>query len=97
MFRNYTQEGCIFECQLKNAFETIGCLPWDYPVPPQLEKQDTNHIRMCNSSSSTSESDLARFEDYMNSVNSTINCDCLSDCEEVSFEIQVHILLLRSH
>ena len=98
MFQNYTYEGCIFECRLEKAFKAIGCLPWDYPIPPQLEEEEgANQIRICNSSTeqkgSTSESDLAKFEDYMNSANSTSNCSCLSDCEEESFRIQVLMLL----
>ena len=40
MFHNYTYEGCIFECRLKKAFKAIGCLPWDYPIPPQLEEEE---------------------------------------------------------
>ena len=97
MLRNYTYEGCIFECRLKKAFEAIGCIPWDYPIPPHLEDKGGNQIRMCNSSTeqeeSTSESDLAKFEDYMNSANATSNCSCLSECEEQSFKIQVFMLL----
>ena len=27
----YSQSGCIFECQLEEASEFCGCVPWDYP------------------------------------------------------------------
>lgn len=102
MFKNYTYEGCTFECRLKSAFEAVGCIPWDYPIPPYLEEEGGNQIKMCTSSTEqkegTSESNLAKFEDYMNSANSTNNCDCLSDCEEESFKIQVlsHVYFIKS-
>ena len=92
MFKNYTYEGCIFECRLKNAFEAVGCIPWDYPILPSFEEQG-NEIRICNSSreenKSISESDLAKFVAYMNSEYSISNCSCFSDCEEESYKIQV--------
>ena len=92
MFHNYTYEGCLFECKLKNAFKSIGCIPWDYPIPPSVEEKG-KEIKICNSSSenskSISHSNLAMFEAYMNNENSIINCSCWSDCEEESFEIQV--------
>ena len=95
MLSNYTYEGCTFECRLKNAFEAIGCIPWGYPIPPYLE---ANQTRICNSSTdhneSTSESDLAMFEDFLHSANSTRHCYCLPECEEESFKIQVPKLLL---
>ena len=91
MFKNYTYEGCIFECRLRNAFDAVGCIPWDYPIPPSIEEHD--QIRICNSSreenENISESDLAKFSAYMNSEKSITNCSCYSDCEEQSFKIQV--------
>ena len=89
MFKNYTHDGCLFECKLKNSFKATGCIPWDYPIPPSVEDQ-ANQIDICNSSLKANEiSDLAKFDDYMNSANSTINCSCWSDCEEESFDVQV--------
>ena len=93
MFNNYTYEGCIFECRLKNAFETVGCIPWDYPIPLTFQEQ-RKQIKICNSSreennKSISESDLAKFSAYMNSENSITTCSCFSDCEEETFKIQV--------
>ncbi len=31
IFKEYTQVSCTFECQIKQAFEKCGCIPWDYP------------------------------------------------------------------
>ena len=33
MFRIYREEGCLFECRLRNASSQTNCIPWDYPVP----------------------------------------------------------------
>ena len=100
MLSNYTYEGCIFECRLNNTYKAIRCMPWDYPIPPDIE-EGGNEIRMCNSSSeqkdSTSESDLAKFEDFMKSDKSTSNCDCLPECEEESFKTQVIIYISRGY
>ena len=34
MFRSYRQQGCQFECRLRNSAKRAGCVPWDYPLPP---------------------------------------------------------------
>ncbi len=31
LFRNYTKQGCMFECLLHQAHEACNCTPWDYP------------------------------------------------------------------
>ena len=31
LFKNYSMDGCIFECLIEAAFETTKCIPWDYP------------------------------------------------------------------
>ena len=97
MLHNYTKEGCLFECRLTNAFREIGCLPWDYPIPPSLEQGQKGHIRICNSSrrSDVTENDLAKFDGYMNNERSASNCHCQPDCEAVAFEIQVTCNVLQ--
>ena len=98
MFKMYTKEGCLFQCRLENSFNHSGCIPWDYPIPPTLEKENTK-IKVCNSLAepghlveqniSIYESDLAIFHDYMNQEKSLSNCNCQPNCEEVIFESQV--------
>ena len=39
MFKAYSQKGCLFECRLKNTFSYVGCIPWDFPIPPSVEKE----------------------------------------------------------
>ena len=88
MFNEYTHKGCIFECRVKNAFNIVKCIPWDYPIPPTLMR--SQNIQICNSSRETNqESELELFDNYMNSRESIENCDCMPDCEQQSFETQV--------
>ena len=100
MLNVYSKQGCLFECRLENAFELTGCIPWDYPIPPSLEKEHNYQIKMCNSSKPEDEnlaqSDLAKFDDYMSEEDSVRNCSCLPDCEEVVFETQVIICQYRA-
>ena len=90
MFKTYSHKGCIFECKLKNTYKSVGCIPWDYPIPPSLgEEKD---IAMCNSifNLTIADSSLARFNDFMDNKEAGKDCDCLPDCEqEVRFETQV--------
>ena len=90
MLKTYSLKGCQFECRLKNTYQSVGCIPWDYPIPPSLgEEQD---IPMCNSrfNKTISDSSLTRFNHFMDSKESGKDCNCLADCEqEVRFETQV--------
>ena len=31
MFKEYHQDGCIFECLVEQSFEYVNCTPWNYP------------------------------------------------------------------
>ena len=95
MLKVYSQKGCLLDCRIKNALQLIGCIPWDYPLPVTKGGDQNGKIRMCNSTrrsnENINESDLAKFNDYMNSETSVSNCSCQPDCEEVVFETQVNI------
>ena len=83
----------MFECRLRNAIDEVGCVPWDYPIPPTITMEGINQL--CNSSFAHDEtvenSTLSRFEAFMNSGESMTNCECLADCEEVVYEAQVFL------
>ena len=91
MLNRYSYKGCMFECRLKQTIDTIGCLPWDYPMPtsPSLDRKKG----MCTSSVAQNDtaamSQLARFDAFMNSAESITNCECPADCEEVVYDTQV--------
>ena len=82
MFKLYRKEGCIFECRLRFAAQTAGCIPWDYPTPKNM-----TDMPFCKSSEN--EKTLEIFDQVMDSKGSLANCNCLSNCEEVHYETQV--------
>ena len=89
MFKAYSNKGCMFECKLENTYKSVGCIPWDYPIPPSLGKEED--IPMCTStfSQTSANSSLARFNHFMNNE-AVKTCNCLPDCEqETRFEAQV--------
>ena len=32
IFKTYTQEGCLMECKIRQAFQRCDCFPWNYLV-----------------------------------------------------------------
>ena len=86
MFSAYSHKGCQFECKLTKAFNTIGCIPWDYPVPPSIVKGQGEEVRICNAGPG---GNLLKFEAFMDGAESVRGCKCQPDCEEIAFETQV--------
>ena len=78
MFTFYRQKGCLFECKVRYSANRTGCTPWDFPVPKELST-----MKFCNGQ------DLLKFNQFMDYPISHQTCDCLPDCEEVTFETQV--------
>ena len=67
LFKEYTQSACLFECQLRDAYNSCQCIPWDYP-------QFQEGIPICNRFSQDC------FEKAMADTNSSSTCDCPFDC-----------------
>ena len=88
MFKQYKQLGCMFECRLNYAITSSGCIPWNYPVPGGLEESNFD-ICVANSYGLNS-SNLALFQQLMDSEESMANCECSPDCEQVTYEPQVN-------
>ena len=86
MFSAYSHKGCQFECRLTNAFQRVGCIPWDYPVPPSILHEQGDQVRVCNAGSG---GNLSDFEAFMDAAESIADCKCEPDCDEVTFETQV--------
>ena len=82
MFNAYSHKGCQFECKLTRAFHAVGCIPWDYPVPPSVGE----NVRICNAGPG---GNLSDFEGFMDGADSVRGCNCEPDCGEISFETQV--------
>ena len=82
--------GCLFECRLKFAITGAGCIPWNYPIPVGINEAD---FETCtNIAFENATSNLALFQSAIESENSTKDCDCMPDCEEVTFKPQVRIV-----
>ncbi len=70
VFSHYSQNSCLFQCQLEKAFtgtNATHCLPWD---SPHVE----DPISVCDKETSAY-FDLSTFE-----VSSTKDCNCPVDC-----------------
>ena len=85
MFKAYTKKGCLFECRLRDAAAYANCIPWDYPVPKDLEG-----IEICLSMKNrANDSPLKKFHTRMDDPLSLQKCVCLPNCEEITYETQV--------
>ena len=80
MFSFYKQKGCLFECKIRYVTDMLGCTPWDIPVPIELSA-----MTFCNGDK------LLEFNQLLDNPISQKECDCLPDCEEVTFE--THVIL----
>ncbi len=87
MGRTYHIRMCQFECRLTYAINQTGCMPWDYPNPSSDQIMQERPI--CTSGNNTESNQLQRFEKAMKSPKSLDNCNCMPNCEEVNFELQV--------
>ena len=86
MFRKYRQVGCLFECRLRNAIQSASCIPWNYPIPHGINESD---FETCSNMVENGTSNLVQFHTSMDETISTRGCDCMPDCEEVTFKPQV--------
>ena len=80
MFTYYTQKSCMFECCLNFAVKETGCTPWDFPRPRSHER-----LNVCTNI----DRKLADFYTAMKNKENILRCDCLPDCEETNYEIEI--------
>ena len=78
LFKQYSQNSCMFECHLAMATQNCGCVPWDYP---HFERSGLSDIcdgwgRYC-------------FESVMKDTNRGFaNCKhCLPDCSITRYKL----------
>ena len=83
MFKAYTKRGCQFECRLRDAAAFANCIPWDYPVPKDLEE-----FEICLTLLNGTTNALGKFHARMNDPQSLHKCSCLPDCEEITYKTQ---------
>ena len=84
MFKFYRQEGCQFECRLRNSAKVANCIPWDYPIPPGIYGID-----ICTDENLGGPiTSFKNFSRIMSDPEYLRNCSCLPNCEEVTYETQ---------
>ena len=72
MFKEYTQTYCEFECMLKYSAEMCRCVPWNFPPLDGIRTTCDAFSNYC-------------FNVHMKNVSQLGNCDCLMDCNRLSF------------
>jgi hypothetical protein len=87
LFKHYSQKSCHFECVLNQAIDQVGCLPWDYPVPPVKQSKV---IPVCTAHQNRGDGKdiLELFNAAMDNGSNLHHCDCMSDCEAVIYDSQ---------
>ena len=95
MFKQYTKRGCQFECRLRDAAAYASCIPWDYPVPKDLEGIEIcltmlNSVDHVNGTTSP----MGKFHSRIDDPRSLQNCTCLPDCEEITYKTQERQLIV---
>ena len=78
IFKTYSREGCILECQMTRAARECGCYPWDFPISTN-ENED---ILFCDIFGNVC------FEKVMENTNTT-SCDCPMDCDSISYSYNI--------
>ena len=73
LFKYYSQSTCSFECKLRQAYEFTKCTPWFYWAEDWQELCDGQKTMDFVAEFSFAPSD---------------SCDCLEDCESVSYNIE---------
>ena len=75
-FNNYTRQSCLFECSLAQAYESCGCIAWDFPHFKKSTKLCYRGGDMC-------------FREFMKSPQSELSCDCPRSCNHVNYAYSV--------
>ncbi len=93
LFHVYDEAACIFECRMARAAQSAKCAPWDYPTPGNISE-----LPICIADKMDQDNAIRNFEENMSSQETLSGCNCLPNCEEVSFITQVEnaAVVLRS-
>ena len=77
LFKGYSQANCLFECQLKIAYDKCQCVPWDYPHLNDSWSICDRFGREC-------------FLDMMIKVDLHKECNCILDCAITRYTYSLH-------
>ncbi len=78
IFSSYSRSGCLYECKLRQAYDRIGCVPWDYPQP------NPDNISHCHDRGFY----YSHFHKSYESA-STVDCDCPPDCNSIAYDVSL--------
>ena len=84
LFKNYSKDGCIFECLIESAFETMNCIPWDYP-------------KIDISQQTCSGGERRNFTKLLKNGENQLKCEhqCLKECNSIEYIPSVTTLPLE--
>ena len=85
LFNYYTYKSCSFECKLRNVIAELNCTDWKLPL-----SKDWESVPLCTAAY------MDEFNYLMGTREMGDNCDCMPDCEEVTFETTTAILPLHA-
>jgi hypothetical protein len=72
---------------LNAAIDQVGCLPWDFPIP--TKNGVAIDLEVCISQDAHWNNKLEEFHKAMKNRSNLQNCTCMTDCETVSYDVQV--------
>ena len=82
MFERYDKTNCIFECQMKKAYDKCGCVPWNYPPFQKPNKDGSDSLTpVCDTFGN------ACFDKFLTEQvgKSIAHCECLPNCNGISY------------
>lgn len=80
IYREYSREACLLECQLQRAGQRCGCYPWDYPF-----YHDEDDLSICDMFGNIC------FDNVMKNDSKEL-CDlakCPMDCNSISYSFSI--------
>ena len=77
IFKTYSREACTLECQLKQAVESCGCQPWDFPIIAD------NQFYVCDVFGNIC------IERSLKNSSLGLGCHCPMDCDSVSYSYSI--------
>ena len=72
------REACLLECQIEQAHQICGCLPWDFP-----HRKEVDDFMFCDLMSNIC------FDQVIRNTSTLLKCNCPMDCNYVSYSYSI--------
>ncbi len=82
MFSSYLHSGCVYECRLRKAFSSVGCIPWNHPhfeVPVSVCDIDLTYA----------------FSRAMEAADEG-DCNCPHSCDSITYSFAVSARVVKA-